>query len=474
LLLRLSLVTVDLTARRVAMILGGGRVGRVAPRVVVSTTLIAAAFVPVPGALAAVPGSLVQLRSQLGCLTASGKGSCARARAIGDPSDVAISPDGRHAYVTSVKHNAIAAFARTRRGSLRQLPGRRGCIRHRGGLGCGRGRALADPWQLRVSPDGRNVYAASRTSHVLAVFRRNRRTGAVRQLRGRAGCISRFPAAGCARGRAIAGAAAIRVSPDGEYVYVAALGSDAIAIFRRTGTGALVQLPGSSGCISQSAGGGCATGRALDGAIDAAVSADGRNVYVASLNDNGVAVFTRHGDGTLTQAPGPAGCISQGGTEGCTSGRTLRALLSVVVSPDGRHVYAAATGSLANLDRDRASGTLTQPAGPEGCVSETTPRCRRARSANDVTWISLSPNGKHLYLASFGRITLGVFSREGTEGGLMELGGRDGCLGPVTIFGCRRARAVRDVISLTVSPDGRNVYTASAGSNGVAVFRRVR
>jgi 6-phosphogluconolactonase (cycloisomerase 2 family) len=434
------------------------------------------ALAAAPGASAARPGSLVQLRGELGCVTVGAAGTCAGGRAIGAPFDIAISRDGRHAYVASVQHNAIAVFSRSRRrGWLRQLPGRRGCIRHQGGQGCARGRALADPWQVRVSPDGRNVYAASRSSHVLTVFKRNRRTGALRQLRGRAGCLSRFGGSGCARARALAGAAAIRVSPDGRHVYVASVGSDAVAVFKRNRrTGRLSQLRGSGGCVSQFPGGGCARGRALNGAIDVALSRDGRHVYVASFDGHGIAIFTRNPDGTLTQLPGPGGCITQSGTEGCTSGRTLRKLLSLIVSPDGAQVYAAASSSIANLTRDPATGALTQPAGPPGCVSETLGGCTRARSADDVTWISTSPDGRHLYLASFGRVTVGAFSRSLGSGALTELGGRDGCLGPQSVFGCRRARAVRDILSLTVSPDGRNVYTASTGSDGIAVFRRVR
>ncbi|HET8821005.1 MAG TPA: beta-propeller fold lactonase family protein [Thermoleophilaceae bacterium] len=427
-----------------------------------------------PEAAMAAPGELTQLSGPLGCVSVSG-GQCARGRAIGEPFDVAVSPDGRHAYVASVKHNAIAAFARGRGGALRQLRGTRGCIRHRGGLGCARGRALADPWQVRVSPDGRNVYAASRTSHVLAVFRRDRRSGALRQLPGAAGCLSQFGGSGCGRARAIAGAAAIRVSPDGANVYVASVGSDAVAVFRRRpSNGALEQLPGASGCVSRAGGGGCARGRALDNAIDAALSRDGRHVYIASARSNGIAIFSRGPDGALVQAPGPEGCISQAGEDGCASGRTLRELLSVVVSPDGNHVYAGAAGAVGVLRRDPATGSLVQPAGALGCVSEAAQGCERARSAHDVTWIALSPSGAHLYLASFGRVTMGAFSRSLGSGALDELAGRAGCAGPVSYLGCRRARSVRNILSLTVSPDGRNLYTASTGSNAVAVFRRAR
>src|SRR3954447_8437586 len=65
--------------------------------------------------------------------------------------------------------------------------------------------------------------------------------GALKQLRGKAGCVGAPTArrAGCATARALKGpgpfmgSRAIAISPDGRNVYVASSTSDAIAIFKR-------------------------------------------------------------------------------------------------------------------------------------------------------------------------------------------------------------------------------------------------
>jgi 6-phosphogluconolactonase (cycloisomerase 2 family) len=98
------------------------------------------------------------------------------------------------------------------------------------------------------------------------------------------------------------------VSGDGQSVYVASADSDAIAVFdRNPTTGALTQKAGIARCLSETGSGGtCTDATALDNAIDLAVSADTRNVYVAANASDAVSVFTRDvppydvdGDGQL-------------------------------------------------------------------------------------------------------------------------------------------------------------------------------
>ena len=69
------------------------------------------------------PGRVVQLRGALGCIHKTGIAGCARGRAVTVPQDIAVSPDGRHAYVAAFKSNAVAVFARAADGALTQRPG---------------------------------------------------------------------------------------------------------------------------------------------------------------------------------------------------------------------------------------------------------------------------------------------------------------------------------------------------------------
>ena len=85
---------------------------------------------------------------------------------------------------------------------------------------------------MAVSPDGRNVYATSVNSNAIDVFARNPSTGALTQV-GSSGCIVETSLAGCTTGTQLGGADAVSVSPDGRYVYSAAFASNTISVFKR-------------------------------------------------------------------------------------------------------------------------------------------------------------------------------------------------------------------------------------------------
>ena len=161
-----------------------------------------------------------------------------------------------------------------------------------------------------------------------------------------------------------------------EIAYVAALNSDAIAVFTRdTGTGALTQKPDPGGCISEDGSGGCTDAKAIHFIGGVKVSPDGENVYAFSRTDYTVAAFDRAANGTLTQKAGAAACISQTGSSGaCVDGIGLANPVSLLVSPDGKNVYVPSQNSrgIAILDRDPATGALTQKAGAAGCITEET------------------------------------------------------------------------------------------------------
>jgi 6-phosphogluconolactonase (cycloisomerase 2 family) len=186
-------------------------------------------------------------------------------------------------------------------------------------------------------------------------------------------------------------------------------------------------------------------------AQDLDVSPDGKHVYIASEGDDSIAIFARDSvTGALTFLDlVEEGFDVIGGLDGAND---------VVVSPDGKHVYAAGSNddAIVVFARDALTGALTLVetktngvGGVSGLVNPHGP--------------TLSPDGAHLYVACFGS-TVVIFSRDAGTGALTFLGfeedGEDG------VTGMGGAQAV------VVSPDGKDVYVAGDTSDAVAAFRR--
>jgi DNA-binding beta-propeller fold protein YncE len=435
-----------------------------------------------PTVQAAAPtGRLVQPKGTAGCIHKKGINRCARGRALTSPEDIAVSPDGRHVYVAAYSSHAVAAFSRNRRtGLLEQLPGRRGCVHHRNRSGgCSVGRALGGPIALAISPDGRNVYVASAGSDAVATFSRDRRTGALRQAAGVTGCISQRPGDDCLVGRALNEPTSLAVSPDGERVYVAGRRfPSGVAILTRASDGSLTQAGGAAGCVTHRGGFECASARAISAPEEVAVSPDSRHVLVAGMRSDAVAVLSSGPEG-LSQAEGAAGCIARTTAEGCAPGRTLRGPVDLAITADGRNVYTASSiaDGIAVLQRNRATGALTQPSGRAGCLSQEGGggRCRVGRALDEVWSVAVSPDGRNVYNVSSKVNMLGAIAREGSTGTLAQLPGRYACFIRAGFGGCPDGRGLTVAVAVAVSPDGRNVYVASEDVylGAVAIFRRL-
>lgn len=436
-------------------------------------SLATAAIVLVLGAGAVqakpVRGSLVQLSGPFGCLSDGGAGNCATVGALGGAASVAVAPEGRDVYVAANNSGAIVAFRRDpRTGILRE----RGCLATQATPGCIPARGMTGAFAVALSPDGRSVYVAGFRS--LAVFSRDPDSGALSQLPGTQGCVSQDGAEGCAPGRALAGVASVSVSPDGRNVYAASVASNAVAVFERdVRTGAIGQLPGTHGCVSQGGSEDCEAVRAISGAFSVTVSPNGKQAYVAALNANAVAVFDRDPGGSLIQLEDTDGCISQTGDEGCAGGRGLASPNAVSVSPDGRNVYVASSGSgaIAVLARDTGLGTVVQLRGARGCTSQGgSEGCATGRALGGSFAVTTSLDGANTYAVSSSGVV--SFQRDPQSGVLLESPDPETCTTQGGTEDCVTGRALREASSIALSPDGRNAYVASFRSNAVAVFAR--
>lgn len=220
------------------------------------------------------------------------------------------------------------------------------------------------------------------------------------------------------------------------------------------------------------------------------VSADGKNVYVASLITDGIASFDRDAStGELTQKAGLDACISEtGGSFGvpgvCTDGTALDSVVSITISPDGKNAYSASSsngGGLAIFDRDLTTGILTQKAGLEGCITESGSAgaplepgvCSEGNGILSLNDVTISPDGKNAYGAASSSPGVSIFDRDQATGELTQKPGITGCF---TVSGnggdCTVGTGLASASSVTISPDGQSAYVTALSDHAVAIFDR--
>jgi uncharacterized delta-60 repeat protein len=431
----------------------------------------------------ATTGALTQPVGAAGCLSETGSGPCADGHALEFPYGVAVSPDGMNVYVGS--DNGVVRLNRnTTSGAISQPAGTAGCISENGAGPCADGHALSGgAGRVAVSPDGKNVYVVS--SNAVVRLNRNTSTGAISQPAGPAGCISENGAGPCADGHALDGANDVAVSADGKNVYASSLYSDAVVrLNRNTTTGAIAQPAGTAGCISDTGAGPCTDGHALNepfGGI--AISADGKSLYVASapaeLDGTGAVVRLNRntGTGALSQPAGTAGCISDDGFGPCADGHALFLTNGVVVSPDGKNVYAASNFEfLVRLNRNTTTGAISQPAGSAGCIEQPPhsldPSCADGHAISPAS-VAVSSDGTNVYLASLLDDAVARLNRNTTNGAISQPAGSTGCVSQTGSGGtCADGHALKGPRDVAVSPDGKSVYLASSDSDAVVRFNR--
>ncbi|OAB61253.1 hypothetical protein AY599_24015 [Leptolyngbya valderiana BDU 20041] len=248
----------------------------------------------------------------------------------------------------------------------------------------------------------------------------------------------------------------------------------------------------------------------------------GGHVYVAAPNEPGIGVYA------LEEVVGaPTGDYPVRFVEVLVSGEDgvsqLNGISDVLVSPDGRHVYASSAldSAVVAFERTPISGELTIQAiyrnnnggvsglsGPRAMTMDSSGRFLyvAAENANsvvvfarqndsdaegfgDLTWqasvqngtdgvqdmiapvhLTLSPDDRHIYVAAPGSNAVTVLRREVDEnepdfGNLTWIQSRRNLTGNVV--------GLLGVSRVLVSPDGEFVYAAGTGNNAVVVFDRI-
>lgn len=453
----------------------------------------------------ALGARLTQLPGELGCVkgpTSPRWTRCERrAPGIGDARSIAVTPDGRFAYVASVESSSVAVLVRDpRTGALRSLGGQGACVadvQAPRSVGCARRmRGLAGAITVRLSPDGRQLYVVAINSSAVTVFARDARTGRIEPLRGPGRCVAdaRRGTRACRPAPALGGARWIALSPDGRHAYVASPASDAITAFdRNPRTGALRPLPGGDVCVRDvRAAAPCAVAiQGLEEPRMATVAPDGRNVYAVGEHSYTVVALRRDSTSGALQPVEGAACVKDveapAEVECPVTARGLNYAFSVTVSPDGHHVYSTATASdaVAAFARDPATGALSPLPGEAACIADvgaTGPGCRRsARGLDGASALTFDRRGRTAYLASFYGGAVAVLVRDRSSGALHGLDGRGACIfdreapsTPETTRCPGTAHGMEGPREVVLSPDERHAYVPSSVGGAVGAFTRER
>ena len=435
-----------------------------------------ATLVPLASAHAAPgpPGSLAPLATPQLCFAQTPASGCTSAPGLESARAVAITADGHNLYVGG--GTSIAVFQRdAKTGALTQLAGILGCVSSSGGAGCGHALGLSGVAQIALSPDGRHLYAVSSISGSVTAFARDEKTGSLTQLRGAAGCVRPGGEGGCASGVGLAGATALVIAPDGRSLYVAGKEANAVASFSIDPVGgALLQLGGKGACVRGGDDpGACLDGRALLGADALAISPDGAIVYAAAKDVDAVAVLQRDPTtGALSQQAGLTGCIRLSGGLGCATARSIAQPSALVIAPGGRDLYVASGSgnAISVLQRDAATGLMIQPAGTAGCIGQGIADCTAAPLLTAPAALAMGPDGSSLTVATAGDGTLITLHRDTTSGLLAAVPAPSGCISTTAAGGCQALGVLGPATSMAIAPAGDVLYAAA--STGLIALSR--
>lgn len=303
-----------------------------------------------------------------------------------------ISSDGQHVYATGREKNAVAAFSRDpATGRLRFVEVLVDGQTDSAGKTIDGLFAAED---LALAPDGAHVYVAGQRDNAVAVFRRNANTG---ELVFEQALKSGQPKPG---GGVFAGLTETRgvvVSPDGGHVYTAGYGENTIVHFTRDSqTGRLTFGETSGGDLWY--------------AFWVGISPDGLQVYSVLHYSAALVAYSRD---PVTGRLSPREILQSGATDSLGNRVTgIANPMRGASSPDGRYVFVPGNGgdALVVFRRDFNAARLTFVQALAD--NQQDDGGRLVDGLSRVADAAVSPDGRHVYTAASGDGALAVFVTE--------------------------------------------------------------
>lgn len=304
-------------------------------------------------------GKLSQLPGTFGCVSETGDGGqCFDGHALVGPVDVTNSEN--YVYVVSDGSNAVAIIYKDRdKKDWRQSSGTDGCVSEDGSGGCTDGYALAGASSVELNSNASKLWVGG--ANTIAWFERNKSTGALRET----GCVSPTgtEGAGCTPAYVPGTVTDLVASADGKNLYALASGTVLeFKVFR----GLLTEI----GCLNDDGSNGCTDSTApFVNPEGLALNEGGKSMYVAANGSDTLAMFARDAKnkatpGLLSPVAGPTGCYNPGGTGGCTAALGMADPHRVRVCENSGCVLVSAGDGVASFFRSFKNGALSQPAAP--------------------------------------------------------------------------------------------------------------
>jgi 6-phosphogluconolactonase (cycloisomerase 2 family) len=347
---------------------------------------------------------------------ASSAETCAQTSpALGGAGAIEVTPDGKSVYVVGSADDAVVRFDRNlATGALTP----QGCVDDddTNPLMCALEiPGLDNPRDIAVTNEA--VYVTAFNDDAVVALDRNPATGALASSGcvDDDDDPAQGPDACAAETNGLFNAAPVAVSPDGEFVYVGSANDDGIVrLDANPTTGALTAID----CIEDMNAGpdDCTVLATTDGFSSPgafAISPDGTDLYVGAFTDNSVFRFQRD---TSTGVLTPQECVGDDTSAPCGIGPVgLEDPRSLALSPDGRQIYAGAFAddAIARVPLDPLTGVLSaevtcvddNDTGPDSCGQST-------NGLEEASSVVVSPDGAFLYAAAEADDAVTVFARE--------------------------------------------------------------